>query len=232
MASEANDPPFGAGSTGDRGEGTMTHDPYRGLATIYDACTEPFNAGLRHMGLKLAPPQQGQRVLEVGCGTGTNLLNYQRAGSVVFGIDLSPRMLAQAHRKLGTPGRLQRGDAARMPYPDAVFDLTVAMLTLHEMPRTTRGRVMVEMARVTRSGGRLLLIDFHPGPLQFPKGYGIKAFILMVERLAGREHFRNYRDFLARGGLSPLIEAAGLPIVRQRIVSGGNLTLVQVRKSP
>ncbi len=210
----------------------MTHDPYRRLAKVYDACTEPFNAGLRHMGLKLAMPRPDQRVLEVGCGTGTNLLHYQQAGSEVFGIDLSPRMLAQAHRKLGSRARLHRGDAARLPYPDAVFDLAVAMLTLHEMPRSKRSVVMEEMARVVKAEGQLLLVDFHPGPLQFPKGYGIKPFILMIERLAGREHFRNYCDFITRGGLPPLLDAAGLQIDRQRIVSGGNLVLLRVRTSP
>ena len=210
----------------------MTHDPYRRLAKFYDACTEPFNAGLRHMGLKLARPRLGQRVLEVGCGTGTNLLHYQQAGSEVFGIDLSPRMLAQAHRKLGSRARLHQGDVARLPYPDVVFDLAVAMLTLHEMPRSKRSAVMEEMARVIKAEGQLLLIDFHPGPLQFPRGYGIKPFILMIERLAGREHFRNYCDFIARGGLPPLLDAAGLRIDRQRVVSGGNLVLLRVRKSP
>ena len=210
----------------------MTHDPYRRLAKVYDICTEPFNAGLRHMGLKLAMPRPDQRVLEVGCGTGTNLLHYQQAGSEVFGIDLSPRMLAQAHRKLGSRARLHQGDAARLPFPDVVFDLAVAMLTLHEMPRSKRSPVMEEMARVIKAEGHLLLVDFHPGPLQFPKGYGIKPFILMIERLAGREHFRNYCDFLAQGGLPPLLEAAGLRIDRQRVVSGGNLVLLRVRKSP
>ncbi len=210
----------------------MTHDPYRRLAKVYDACTEPFNAGLRHMGLKLAMPRPDQRVLEVGCGTGTNLLHYQQAGSEVFGIDLSPRMLAQAHRKLGSRARLHQGDAARLPYPDAVFDLAVAMLTLHEMPRSKRSVVMEEMARVVKAEGQLLLVDFHPGPLQFPRGYGIKPFILMIERLAGREHFRNYCDFITRGGLPPLLDAAGLQIDRQRIISGGNLVLLRVRRSP
>ncbi len=209
----------------------MTHDPYRRLAKVYDACTEPFNAGLRHMGLKLAMPRPDQRVLEVGCGTGTNLLHYQQAGSEVFGIDLSPRMLAQAHRKLGSRARLHQGDAARLPFPDAVFDLAVAMLTLHEMPRCKRADVLAEMARVTTADGQLLLIDFHPGPLRFPKGYGIKPLILMIERIAGKEHFRNYRDFIAQGGLPPLIEGIRLRIDRKRIVSGGNLALFRAHKA-
>ncbi len=208
----------------------MSPDPYRRWSKAYDALTEPCNAGLRHLGLKMAPPRRGLRVLEIGCGTGTNLLNYRQAGCDVFGIDLSPAMLAVAQRKLGPLARLHRGDATHMPYPDAVFDLAIAMLTLHEMPRAIRPTVLAEMLRVLRPKGRVLLIDFHPGPLRFPKGHGIRSFILMIERIAGREHFQNYRDFIARGGLPPLIADGRMQIAQQKIVSGGNLVLFQVRK--
>lgn len=201
-------------------------DPYRRLSKAYDTFTEPFNAGLRHLGLKMAPPQPGMRVLEVGCGTGTNIQKYHQAGCEVFGLDLSSAMLSVAQRKLGPRACLHRGDATRLPYPDGVFDLAIAMLTLHEMPHAIRPRVMGEMSRVLKPEGQLLLVDFHPGPLRFPRGYGAKPFILLIERIAGREHFKNYRDFIAHGGLPPLIETARLRVAKQKIVSGGNLALL------
>ena len=210
----------------------MAGDPYRRLAGIYDTFTEPFNAGLRQMALRMMPPQPGMRVLEIGCGTGTNIQKYRQAGCKVFGVDLSPAMLAEAQRKLGPEARLHRADATRLPYPDGVFDVAIAMLTLHEMPNTKRPHVLSEMRRALNADGQLLLIDLLPGPLRFPRGYGIRFFIRMIERVAGREHYRNYRDFMARGGLVPLIAECRLQITRERIVSGGNLTLLQVRKSP
>lgn len=210
----------------------MVGDPYRRLAGIYDTFTEPFNAGLRHLALRMMPPQPGMRVLEVGCGTGTNIQKYRRAGCEVCGIDLSPAMLAEAQRKLGPEVGLHRADATCLPYADGVFDLVIAMLTLHEMPNASRPGVLSEMQRVLRTDGQLLLIDFLPGSLRFPKGYGIRLFIRMIERIAGREHYRNYRDFMARGGLAPLIAECRLQITREKIVSGGNLTLVLVRKLP
>ncbi len=209
----------------------MASDPYRRLAGIYDNFTEPFNAGLRRMALRMMPPQPGMRVLEIGCGTGTNMQKYRQVGCEVFGIDLSPAMLAEAQRKLGPEVGLHRADATRLPYADEVFDLAIAMLTLHEMPNAKRPDVLSEVRRALKADGQLLLIDFLPGPLRFPKGYGIRIFIRMIERFAGREHYRNYRDFMARGGLAPLIAECRLQITREKIVSAGNLTLLQVCKS-
>jgi demethylmenaquinone methyltransferase/2-methoxy-6-polyprenyl-1,4-benzoquinol methylase len=208
----------------------LSNDPYRRLSDVYDTFTEPFNAGLRELGLRMAPPRRGLRVLEVGCGTGTNLQKYHQAGGDIFGIDLSPAMLAVAHRKLGPQAHLHRGDASRLPYADGVFDLAIAMLTLHEMPGSIRPRVMAEMRRVLKPDGELLLVDFHPGPLRFPKGCSVKPFILLIERIAGREHFKNYRDFIAHGGLGPLIAAHRLQIVQRKIVSGGNLALMVLKR--
>ena len=53
----------------------------------------------------------------------------------------------------------------------------------------------------------------------------------MIERIAGREHFKNYHNFMAHGGLPPLIETARLRVAKQKIVSGGNLTLLVVESS-
>ncbi|MBL0715539.1 MAG: class I SAM-dependent methyltransferase [Desulfosarcina sp.] len=207
----------------------MKSDPYRWLSKVYDPLVEPFNATLRNIGFNMVPLEKGMRVLEVGCGTGTNLQMYHQAGCDVFGIDPSPAMLRVAHRKLGPEAHLHQGDAARMPYPDDTFDLGLAMLTLHEMPRSTRLRVIGEFLRVVKREGRLLLIDFHPGPLKFPGGYGNKLFILLIERIAGREHFRNHCDFIARGGLLPFIERSYLTIEKRKIISGGNLALFAVK---
>jgi ubiquinone/menaquinone biosynthesis C-methylase UbiE len=103
------------------------------------------------------------------------------------------------------------------------------MLTLHEMPISIRPAVMSEMIRVLKQDGRILLIDFHPGPIRFPKGWFYKAVILCFEIAAGREHFRNYRDFLASKGLSRLISSHGLSVEKKKIVSGGNIGLFLVK---
>ena len=205
-------------------------DPYRHLAKYYDRFVEPANGGVRTYVLKRFPPQKNERVLEVGCGTGTNLAFYQKSGSLVSGIDLSQGMLKQAKRKLGANAGLVHGDASRMPFADDSFDTVLAMLTLHEMPPQIRLQVLNEMIRVSKREGRILLTDYHPGPLRWPWGFLYKVIILFYEISAGREHFRNYRHFLQNGGLSPLLEKLPVRIERQKVIAEGNMVVLSLKK--
>jgi ubiquinone/menaquinone biosynthesis C-methylase UbiE len=207
----------------------MIQDPYRTSAAHYDRFVGPLTSALRRSGMKMCPPKPGMKVLEVGCGTGSNLMLYRQAGCSVYGIDLSPSMLAVARNKLGEGADLQLGDASSMAYQENFFDLVIAMFLLHDMSSEIRPAVMREIIRVTKPEGRVLIIDFHPGPIPFPKGWIYKAVILFIERVAGREHFSNFRDFLLRKGLPGLIQSQNLVVDRQKIVSAGNIAFFLIK---
>jgi len=206
-------------------------DPYQKHATRYDTFVEPFNTALRRIGLKMFPPREGMLVLDVGCGTGTSLRLYHDAGCRAFGIDLSLSMLAVARNKLGQRADLRLGDASQMPYPDGIFDLVVAMFILHEIPGEIRPLVMGETVRILKPDGRILLIDYHSGRISFPTGWFYKTVSLLFEIAAGRKHFKNYRDFMAKKGLSKLIASQKLTIEKKKIVTGGNIGLYLLRKT-
>ena len=200
----------------------MHMDPYRKIARRYDALIEPFIKGLRATSMKMIPSKEEMRVLDVGCGTGTYLNLYQKGGCKAFGMDRSPAMIDVARRKLGKRAKLHIGDAAHMPYPDGTFDLVVAFFALHEMPAFIRSAAVNESKRVMKKEGRMLLVDYHPGPIRCPKGWILKMMIACVEMGAGKEHFRNYRDFLAGRGVFPLITDHRLSVERKKIATGGN----------
>ncbi len=204
-------------------------DAYRRIARWYDSIFGPLNAGLRGLGLKMFPPRQGMDVLDVGCGTAIQLAAYQQAGCRVFGIDKSQAMLTVARRRLGARADLHLGDSARMPYPDGAFDLVMAATVLHEMLPEVRGTVLDEMKRVLRPDGRMLLIDFEAGPVRPLRGWITKAVIAISESAAGRQHHRNYRNFMASGGLPTLLGDRGLSVDQRRIVSGGAIGVYLVR---
>ena len=111
-------------------------------------------------------PRPGERWLDVATGTGAVALRAARAGADVTGVDIAPRMLATARRDAAAAGlrvRLDLGDAERLPYADATFDVvSSAQGVIFALdPHAAAG----ELARVCRPGGRLGLTCLLPGGL-------------------------------------------------------------------
>lgn len=111
----------------------MKRDAYQLHAKFYDMVYEPAAKRLREAGAKLCRPRENLAILDVGCGTGTQLLLYRMEGCRLFGIDSSPAMLERAKAKLGDLAELLLMDASHMSFADGSFDLVTVVLTLHEM---------------------------------------------------------------------------------------------------
>jgi ubiquinone/menaquinone biosynthesis C-methylase UbiE len=207
--------------TGQPADRAGVGDAYGRLARWQDALLEPLNRPLRDIALRVAPAREGARVLDVGCGTGTQLERYLKAGCVVSGVDMSEAMLARARSRLGADADLRLMSAESLPYEDASFDLVLASLMLHELTAEARDTVVREMVRVLFPAGRLLVIEFHPGPWRMPKGYLYRAISLLAESIAG--HRDRSAAFLAAGGIPGLAARMGLPIEHTKVVAGGNM---------
>lgn len=93
-------------------------------------------------------PRRGQRLLEIGCGTGVFLEDLHGAGFDVTGLDASPAMLEAARQRLGTRADLHLGDAGHLPFDDKSFDFCVLFTVLEFCPDP--GQVLREAARVTK----------------------------------------------------------------------------------
>lgn len=102
--------------------------------------------------------------LDVATGTGRFALRWARAGAAVVALDQSPEMLAMAREKTDAEGLtitfVQQPMAARLPFPAGHFDLVSCGLALCHVPDLVE--VVREMGRVLRTGGHLLITDFHP----------------------------------------------------------------------
>lgn len=202
-------------------------DPYRRIAKVYDRFIEPMQAGVRRIALELVPPQSDWKVLDVGCGTGTGIVPYVEAGCTVSGVDVSVTMLEKATARLGDRAELRLTDGRTLPFDGGRFDLVCASMVLHEVPAIAREAFVIEMARVARPNGRMLLIDFRFGSLRGWKGPTLRAFSRIIERLSG--HYSRYRSFEASGGVPSVVDRAGLGIEREKIVAGGNIAIYVVR---
>lgn len=146
--------------------------PSAAIAGYWDAAALSFDDEPDH-GLKAEPtrrawerlldswiPSEPVDVLDVGCGTGSLSLLLARSGHRVTGVDLAPRMVEQARRKLagaGLPARFAVGDAAAPPTGAERFDLVLSRHLLWTLPDP--GAALREWVGRLRPGGRLVLIE-------------------------------------------------------------------------
>jgi ubiquinone/menaquinone biosynthesis C-methylase UbiE len=129
------------------------------LARVYDTVMMPGErSGLRDQRVRLCEPAAGH-VVEIGVGTGLNLLHYERAERVV-GVDADRAMLHKAHRRrqeAKVPVRLVEADARQLPFAARTFDTVVIGLALCTIvdPRAA----LDELLRVTRPNAELHFLE-------------------------------------------------------------------------
>ncbi|WP_395295353.1 class I SAM-dependent methyltransferase [Kitasatospora hibisci] len=169
---------------------------------LYDRLTALLGVpGLHRTLIEQADPTEGQRLLEIGCGTGNLavLAKRSRPGVEVVGSDPDPLALARAQRKArGLDGiHFERGYAQALHYPDGSFDRVLSALMLHHLDRDTKTAAAAEALRVLRPGGSLHVVDFAG-----PQG-GMHGF--MARRMVKAGHLADN----AGGGLQRLLAEAG-----------------------
>ena len=182
-------------------------------------------------------PQRGERVLDLAAGTGTSSEPFVSAGATVVPCDFSLGMLAVGKRS--RPGlAFTAGDATRLPFADASFDAVTTSFGLRNV--VDAHTALREMARVTRSGGRLVVCEFsHPTTRLFRTVYVeyLMRALPPVARLVSSnpdayvylaESVRAWPD---QAALASRISAAGWLDVRWRNLSGGIVALHRARRT-
>ena len=146
--------------------GALMDSVYRTQRHIYDLTRKYYLLGRDGLIADLAPPPGGS-VLEIGCGTGRNLIAVGKAWpeAELFGIDISDAMLATARAataKAGTDATLAQGDAcdfdAETLFGRATFDRVVISYALSMIPEWKAA--LVQAASCVAPGGRLEVVDF------------------------------------------------------------------------
>lgn len=117
---------------------------------------------------EMAAIKPGDKVLDVGCGTGSLTLAAQaRAGASgeVYGIDAAPEMVEVARSKAARSGAnvdFRIGLVEQIPFPDGFFDVVLSSLMIHHLPDDLKRRAFVEMRRVLKPGAHVFAVDFEP----------------------------------------------------------------------
>jgi SAM-dependent methyltransferase len=128
----------------------------------YERISEHLTIAHDHL-MRVVEVRPGERWLDVATGTGEIAVRAARRGASVTGLDLAPGLIEAARgraRGAGVEVALEVGDAERLPYPDAGFDVVSSGFGVMFAP--DQRAAAAELARVTRPGGRLAVLSWHP----------------------------------------------------------------------
>lgn len=139
---------------------------YNKISKVYDLLSEHTEAPVRRAGLDMLAAHHGERILEIGFGTGHCLVDLARAvgaTGTAFGLDLSEGMLEQTDELVQREGlqdrvELQRGDASSLPYDTDSLDGVFMSFTLELFDTPEIPVVLGECQRVLRPGGRIVVV--------------------------------------------------------------------------
>lgn len=198
------------------------------LTPVYDPVLRRMlpEAALKQRLIAQAQIAAGQRVLDLGAGTGTLTVMVKQScpGAEVVGLDGDPQVLALAREKATAAGvaiRFDQGLATALPYDDAAFDRVLSSLMLHHLSSEDKQRALGEAWRVLRPGGELHVLDF--GPPQNALAWLISLLFRRMERTA---------DNIA-GRLPAMFRQAGFTAIAQtaqQMTILGTLALYRGRK--
>jgi len=189
---------------------------YNKIAKVYDALAEHSEAAVRKAGLDILHARPGQRILEIGFGTGHSLIELARSvgpSGMVVGIDLSEQMVEISRKRVDDEGLRERielscGDALHLPYESESLDGIFMSFTLELFDTPEIPLVLAECRRVLKPGGRIVVIGMSRVE---PDGLLTEIFEWT------HRHFPNYLDcrpILVRQAL----EDSGFQITDHRIM--------------
>jgi ubiquinone/menaquinone biosynthesis C-methylase UbiE len=198
------------------------------LTPVYDPVLRRMmpEVALKQQLIAQAQTAAGQRVLDLGAGTGTLTVMIKQTcpDADVVGLDGDPRVLTLAREKATAAGvtiRFDQGLATALPYDDGAFDRILSSLMLHHLTAEEKLHALGEARRVLRPGGELHVLDF--GPPQNAPAWLLSLLFRRLERTA---------DNIA-GRLPGMFRQAGFSAVEQTeqyMTILGTLALYRGRK--
>ena len=133
--------------------------------------------------LSMLDPKPGERILDIGCGSGNHLLFFNKLGLDLTGIDASPYMISRARERLGDRCSLKIGRAEALPFEDNEFDLSILINTIEFIDSPLNA--LQEAGRVTR---RKVFI----GVMNSLSWYGL---CMKIHSIFGKSLFRYVRNY-------------------------------------
>lgn len=167
------------------------------------------------------------KVLDIACGTGVLVRDLAIKCRKVMGIDIDERMIDFARGKLTKDIRnieFRKKSALSLAcFEQNEFSISTFSLAIHQFFPAEQEKILLEAIKVSE---KMFIADY-----SFPLPGGYKKWLVhSIERMAGKDHYRNFRSFLRAGGIPGIIENAGLKLVKSDISDSGVFTVYHAEK--
>ena len=193
----------------------------------YSTIVDPLLRGIRAYTVAFSGLEAGDRVLDIGCATGDQVLHYAKSGIIATGIDRNPHMLriAERNRRKQNVGSasFQLAEAQHLPFRDSSFDGASISFSVHENDAEVIGRIVSEMKRVVKKNGVLIFTDFRAPLPEGLAGYFIRA----IEFMVGRKNYRCFKGYIEQGGLEKILSTSRLPVEKRDDMNNRILEIVK-----
>jgi 2-polyprenyl-3-methyl-5-hydroxy-6-metoxy-1,4-benzoquinol methylase len=190
-------------------------------ALTYNFLIDPLLSGLRKAVAKEI--SGSDMVIDIACGTGALATELAHRAGHVTGIDLDESLISFAQSRAEKKGisnvDFRVHDASNLSiYTENEFDIAVTSMAIHQFPEDLAVKILIEMKRIA---GKVVIADYNcpmPRSLSGSVAFGI-------ERIARGDHYRNFRNYMSKGGLTWFADRAGLTI-RSRTINGNGVFVV------
>ena len=193
---------------------------------LYDLALEPPLNRIKKRVAHFISSYDLYPVLDICCGSGRQCFWIARNGNGVYGLDLDIGMI---HYALSKYPRIpfMCADAANIPVKDSSVKGVILSYALHDKLPETRSRILREVKRILSREGKIVFVDFET-PWN-KKSRMASFYVYGIERLAGKEHFENGRQFLKQGGLDHFIRHQELEEIERHDVEMAHTSIVVAR---
>ncbi len=191
------------------------------FAPVYDVAVILIS-GIRDKVAGLIESEANLKVLDVGTGTGKQAFAFGKKGYDVTGVDISGSMLKIAERKNKHENvKFMLADATNLPFQDRSFDVTCASLMLHDMPLSVVEEALNEMARVTKTDGMIVIVEY-----DLPKNPVGRFLVYNLIRIY---EIKYYSGFI-KSDFESLLNKSGIKIEEKLKVLAGAGKILKCRK--
>lgn len=179
------------------------------FAGLYDLFFSLFLIPIQKNILKIAKKYKCKKIVDLGCGTGSQCILLHKNKFDVVGVDISDKMLAVAKRKSPHEIKYIHANIIDTKFSDSQFDCSIVSFVIHPNNVEKEIKILLEAKRITKDA---IIITDYSTPSTF-KGRIACAFIKIIENLATKEHKKNYYSYMKKGAINAIV---GNELIKER----------------